>query len=184
MQNKNIIISVIAGLLVAAGIIGWLIFGGERPVTIKGGNGVSAQINATLKNTVLQREQDGKLLWKFTVASVTNDKQKNTATLNGITGKLYRSDGSYVDISADKGSVQLNKNDFSLEGNVKAVLNTGGELYSDKITWIQKTDNITAKGHFKLVKSPWTAIADEAVTTSALKNVKLKGNAKVEKGGE
>ena len=129
-------------------------------------------------------EKDGKKLWEFTVEEVVNDKAKNTAYLKGIKGKVYRADGSFIDISADKGSAGMKSNDFFLEGNIKAVLNTGGELYADKISWNQEKELITATGHFKMHKDAYTATADSAVTTSAFKHIKLKGNAKVEKGGE
>lgn len=78
----------------------------------------------------------------------------------------------------------MKSNDFFLEGNIKAVLSTGGELYADKISWNQEKELITATGHFKIHKDAYTATADSAVTTSAFKHIKLKGNAKVEKGGE
>ncbi len=182
MQNKKIILSVLVCLAIAGGIIAWLMLGGNKPVNVA--TGVTAQMNASLKNTVLQREQDGKKLWEFTVEEVVNDKAKNMAYLKGIKGKVYRTDGSYIDISADKGMAEISKNNFSLEGKVKAVLNTGGELYADKITWNQKKELITATGHFKMIKDAYTATADKAETTSAFKNIKLKGNAKVVKGGE
>lgn len=184
MNNKKGVLAILAGIVVAGGIIAWLMLGGNKPVTIKPGDGVTAQINASLKNSVLQREKDGRKLWEFTVEEVVNDKAKNTAYLKGIKGKIYRADGSFLDISADKGSADVKGNDFSLEGNIKAVLNTGGELYADKITWNQTKELITATGHFKLHKDAYTATSDSAETTTALKNVKLKGNAKVEKGGE
>lgn len=184
MKNKKVILAVLAGLVVAGVIIAWLMLGGNKPVTVKPGNGVNAQVNASLKNSVLQREKDGKKLWEFTVEEVVNDKGKNKAYLKGIKGKIYRDDGSYIDISAEKGTAEINKNDFSLEGKVTAILNTGGELYADKITWNQTKELITASGNFKMHKDAYTATADNAETTSAFKNIKLKGNAKVEKGGE
>ncbi|WP_293727952.1 LPS export ABC transporter periplasmic protein LptC [uncultured Phascolarctobacterium sp.] len=184
MKNKKIVLSIAAGILIAGAVIAWLMLGGEKPVSVKVGDGVSAQLNASLKNSVLQREKDGKKLWQFTVEEVVNDKQKNMAYLKGIKGKVFRSDGSYLDIAAEKGYAEINKNDFALEGNVKAVLNTGGELYADKIVWRQSQELITGEGHVKMLKDAWTATADKAVTTSAFKSVKLKGNAKVVKGGE
>ena len=183
MQNNKTITAIAGGLLVAAAVVGWLFFGGDKPVKIEPGNGVSGQINASLKNSVLQREQDGKLLWKFTVDEVVNDRQKNMAYLKGIKGQIFRTDGGVVNIKADKGLCEINKNDFSLEGKVNAVLSTGGSIDADKITWRQKQELILAKGNVKLVKDEWTATADEAETTSAFKKLKLKGNAKVKKGG-
>lgn len=184
MKNKKIFLSIAAGILIAGALIAWLMLGGEKPVTVTVGDGVSAQLNASLKNSVLQREKDGKKLWQFTVEEVVNDKQKNTAYLKGIKGMVYRSDGSYLEITAEKGYAEINKNDFALEGNVKAVLNTGGELYADKIVWNQSQELITGEGHVKMLKDEWTATADKAMTTSAFESIKLKGNAKVVKGGE
>ena len=184
MNNKKVILSIAAGIVVAASLIAWLMLGGDKPVNVNLGKGVSAQLNASLKNSVLQREKDGKKLWEFTVAEVINDKAQNMAYLKGIKGKVYRKDGSYLDIVAEKGQAALNKNDFAVEGNVKAVLNTGGELYADKVAYNQAKELITATGHVKLVKEPYTAMGDWAQTTSAFQKLKLKGNAKVTKGGE
>ena len=184
MNNKKAILSIAAGIVVAGSLIAWLMLGGDKPVNVNLGKGVSAQLNASLKNSVLQREKDGKKLWEFTVAEVINDKAQNMAYLKGIKGKVYRNDGSYLDIVAEKGQAALNKNDFAVEGNVKAVLNTGGELYADKVAYNQAKELITATGHVKLVKEPYTAMGDWAQTTSAFQKLKLKGNAKVTKGGE
>ena len=184
MNNKKVILSIAAGIVVAGSLIAWLMLGGDKPVNVNLGKGVSAQLNASLKNSVLQREKDGKKLWEFTVAEVINDKAQNMAYLKGIKGKVYRKDGSYLDIVAEKGQAALNKNDFAVEGNVKAVLNTGGELYADKVAYNQAKELITATGHVKLVKEPYTAMGDWAQTTSVFQKLKLKGNAKVTKGGE
>ena len=184
MKNKKMILSIAAGIVVAGSLIAWLMLGGDKPVNVNLGKGVSAQLNASLKNSVLQREKDGKKLWEFTVAEVINDKAQNMAYLKGIKGKVYRKDGSYLDIVAEKGQAALNKNDFAVEGNVKAVLNTGGEIYADKVAYNQAKELITATGHVKLVKEPYTAMGDWAQTTSAFQKLKLKGNAKVTKGGE
>lgn len=184
MKNKKAVISILVGIIMVGTIIAWLMFGGKAPVSVDLGNGISAQVNASLKNSVLKREKEGKLLWQFTVDEVVNDKQKNLAYLKGITGKVYRNDGSYIDIIAEKGVAEISDNNFSLEGNVKAVINSGGELYADKITWNQNKELITGNGHVKIIKDAWTATADMAMTTSAFENIRLKGNAKVEKGGK
>ena len=114
MNNKKVILSIAAGIVVAGSLIAWLMLGGDKPVNVNLGKGVSAQLNASLKNSVLQREKDGKKLWEFTVAEVINDKAQNMAYLKGIKGKVYRKDGSYLDIVAEKGQAALNKNDFAV----------------------------------------------------------------------
>lgn len=183
MTNRKVILAILAGVAITAAIIAWLVFG-SKPVEVETGNGVSAQINATLKNTVVKREQDGRLLWEFKVGELENDHIKKIGYLNGITGKIYRSDGSFIEINADRGSAKLDMNDFALEGKVIAVLNTGGKLSADRIVWNQQEELISAEGNVEFYKDEWMAKADSAQTTSAFEKIKLKGHAKVEKGGE
>lgn len=75
-ENKKVILSVLAGIVIAGAIIAWLMLSGDKPITVKPGDGVTAQINASLKNSMVKREKDGKKLWEFTVEEVVNDKAK------------------------------------------------------------------------------------------------------------
>ena len=106
------------------------------------------------------------------------------AILKGVKGKVYRSDGNYIDIDAERGSMKMGTNDFALEGNVKAIGSDGGKLLADKVQWIQKGEKIIATGNVKLYKDEWFASADKASTTSKFDELKLQGNAMVEKGGD
>ena len=184
MNNKNVILTILGGICMAAAIICWLVFGGTAPKNVELGDGVKAKFNASLKNSVIQREKDGQKLWEFTIGEIINDKISKMAILKGIKGKVYRSDGNYIDIDAEKGAMKMGSNDFALEGNVTAVGSDGGKLLADKVQWIQKGEKIIATGNVKLYKDEWFASADMATTTSTFKDLKLKGNAMVEKGGD
>ena len=184
MNNKNVILTILGGICMAAAIICWLVFGGTAPKNVELGDGVKAKFNASLKNSVIQREKDGQKLWEFTIGEIINDKISKMAILKGIKGKVYRSDGNCIDIDAEKGAMKMGSNDFSLEGNVTAIGSDGGKLLADKVQWIQKGEKIIATGNVKLYKDEWFASADMATTTSAFKDLKLKGNAMVEKGGD
>lgn len=184
MKNKKALIAIGSSILIAGAIIAWLMFGGSAPANVDLGNGVNAQLNASLKNSVIKREKDGKLLWEFTVGEVINDKTNNKAVLKDIKGKIYRNDGSYLDVTAESGNTVIGENNFALEGKVQAVLSSGGKLLADKVAWQQDKEEITASGNVKMYKDEWFASADKAVTTSAFKKLKLTGNARVEKGGD
>lgn len=184
MKNKKVLMAIGAGIAIAAAIIAWLMFGGKAPTDIKLDNGINAQLNASLKNSVISREKDGQKLWEFTVGEVINDKLEKKALLINIKGKVYRNDGSYLDIEADSGSMVLGENNFVLSGSVRAEMSAGGKLLADEVAWLQDKEQITASGNVKLYKEEWFASADKAVTTSEFKKIKLAGNAKVEKGGE
>ncbi len=185
MSKNKVIIAVLAGVAVTLAIIAWLFFGGSAPKELEVAEGVKAKLNASLKNTSLCREKDGAKLWEFTIGELINDKFTDTAVLKGVKGKVYRSDGSYIDVIADQGALKVKSNDFALEGNVKAVISTGeGELYADKVEWFQKTEKIIATGKVKMYKDEWFASADKAITTSKFEKLTLKGNAEVKKGGD
>lgn len=184
MSNRNGIMLIASGVVIAAGIISWLVFG-SKPVIIDVGNNVNIQANLTMQNTVVSREKDGKKLWEFHVQEVQQDKRNDKAYLKGISGKVFRKDGSWIDITADRGEAAISKtnHDFIVEGNVKAIGNTGGKFYCDKVVYKEKTKFVEASGKVRLQKDEYTAYADFAETTTALEKFKLKGHAKVEKGG-
>lgn len=184
MANKKVILSILAGVAIMAALAGWLIYGGSVPAPELKQNGVTVHVNPSLKDTVVKREQDGRTLWEFKVGELVNDRKANVAVLKGIQGKVFRKDGSYLDITAEEGSAALNNHDFILEGKVVANLSSGGQLKAEKITYQYKTEMVTAQGKVELIKAPWHIWADKVETTSALQQVKLRGNAKVEKGGE
>ena len=144
----------------------------------------ASEVLADKINNGVPVEKDGKKMWEFTVGEIINDKITKKAILKGIKGKVYRSDGNYIDINAEGGSMKMGTNDFALEGNVKAINSNGGKLLADKVEWIQKGEKIIATGNVKLYKDEWFASADRAETTSSFNNLKLKGNAMVEKGGD
>ena len=185
MINKKAVAAICGGIVVAGGILSWLLYGGEVSTNVDLGNDIKGKINASLKDSVIHREKNGVKLWEFKVGEVINDKFTDRAALKGITGKLYRNDGTYLNVSAESGFMEMNTNNFTLEGKVKAVISDGsGYLYADGITWQQEDGQIVAQGNVKLQKDQWYAEADKAVTTSAFKTLTLQGKAMVEKGEE
>ena len=185
MINKKVLAAICGGLVVAGGIISWLLYGGDVVTNVELGNDIKGKINASLKDSVVQREKDGIKLWEFKVGELVNDKFTDTASLKQITGKLYRQDGTYLNISAASGSMDIKSNNFTLEGNVSADISDGsGYLRADMITWEHEDGKILAQGNVKLHKDQWYAEADEALTTSEFKDLQLRGNALVERGDE
>ena len=47
MNNKNVILTILGGIGVAAAIICWLLFGGSAPKNVELGEGVKAKFNAS-----------------------------------------------------------------------------------------------------------------------------------------
>lgn len=182
MKNKGFYL-MLAGCVAALGlVVCWLIFGSKLPVTVPVSKDITVSMN--MKNTVLSREQDGKKLWEFLVQEANQDSKSKHIIMKGVSGKVYRKDGSFIDIKADGGRFIPKSNDFSLEGNVRAELKNEGYVTAKTMKWQQKTETITAIGSVVIVKGDVKVSGDKAVTTSALKKLKVTGNAKAEKGGK
>lgn len=181
MKNKGFYL-MLAGCVAALGlVVCWLIFGSKLPVKVPEGTNIT--MGANMKNTVLSREQDGKKLWEFLVEEVNQETKNNQLYLKGIKGKIYRKDGSFIDVKGDKGQLAVSSNDFILSGNVRAELKGEGYITCDYVRWEQKKETITANGKVVIVKGDIKVSGDKAITTSALKQLKVIGHAKAEKGG-
>lgn len=102
--------------------------------------------------------------------------------MKGVKGKIYREDGSVIDVTAGGGKINNDDKNFALDRGVKATLSTGGEITAEEISWNQKDDIITATGKVKVVKEEHTALADKIVTSSKFDHFKLSGHAEVQKG--
>ena len=124
LRNKGF--QMIVGAIVITGvIIAWLMLGGEAPSN----NPVqkeSSGANAKVRNSTLAREVDGKKVWEFTVEEVEQIKSSGEAVLKGVKGKIYREDGSVLEVVAGGGKVKNEAKDFELNDKVVAVLSSGG----------------------------------------------------------
>lgn len=179
MKNKGLLL-IAGGIAIAAAIIAWLMFGGEAPKNPE--NTASNAVSAVVKNTTVNREQDGRRLWEFSVEALESISGSGEAIMKGVKGKIYREDGSVIDVTAGGGKINNDDKNFALDRGVKATLSTGGEITAEEISWNQKDDIITATGKVKVVKDEHTALADKIVTSSKFDHFKLSGHAEVQKG--
>ncbi|MEG0970628.1 MAG: LptA/OstA family protein, partial [Acidaminococcaceae bacterium] len=78
--------------------------------------------------------------------------------------------------------IVMAKKDVVLQGNVVATLSSGGKLEADQVSWLRSEDKITAQGKVRITKEDLLALADQAITDSGLEQLRLAGNAEVQKG--
>lgn len=182
LRNKGFQM-IVAALVIAGGIIAWLMLGGEAPSNIPPPQETSMS-NAKVRNSTLAREVDGKKVWEFTVEEVEQIKSSGEAVLKGVTGKIYREDGSVLEITAGGGKVKSEAKDFELNNKVVAILSSGGKLTAESVRWQQTEDIITAAGDVRLLKDDILASGDKAITSSAFEKLKLEGHAQVQRGGD
>lgn len=185
MSNKNAIMFVGCGLLIGGAIIGWLFNGKPPAAEINTDKGIYAKVNATMKDTYVAREKDGVKLWEFNVAELEQDRKANKVYLRGLKGKVYQKNGDIIEVTAEGGEATLNKkdNNFSVSGKVSAIATDGSKVYADKFEYVEKDKFIKASGNVRVQREDYAAWADIAETTADFERFKLKGHAKVEKGG-
>ena len=137
LRNKGF--QMIVGAIVITGvIIAWLMLGGEAPSN----NPVqkeSSGANAKVRNSTLAREVDGKKVWEFTVEEVEQIKSSGEAVLKGVKGKIYREDGSVLEVVAGGGKVKNEAKDFELKEDTLA---TG-----DKAVTSSAFERLKLEGH-------------------------------------
>ena len=181
MKNKKLILTIAAGLLLLGAVFLWLFNSGAPKQETKPADESGAE-NVKVLNSTLKEERDGKLVWELQIGEMEYIKKTDTNVLKDVKGKWYREDGSYLTINSDGGSVAMVKKDVVLKGKAQAVLSTGGEISADEISWLHSEDKIMATGKVRIVKDDAVATADKATTDTGIENLRLEGNAEVQKG--
>ena len=184
MKNKNTILMGAAGLIVLFLIFAWLFWGSTVPEpTDKTKKVETDRTLATVHNTVLHRDADGKRLWELKVGEAIqlND---NLVRAKQLEGTVYLNNGDEMYVTADAAEVKIKTNEFTLTNGVTARLKQGGFLKANKVEWNQNKDILTATGAVKVVKEDMMATAEKIITSSRLEHFKLKDKAHVERGGK
>ena len=183
VKHKKAILAVGSGLLVLFLIFAWLFWGSTVPEpTDKTKQNAGSTVKATVHNTVLNRDENGKKKWKLKVEEATQENN-GVITAKKLDGIVYLNNDDEMHVTAEAGKISDKNNRFELSGKVTARLKKGGFLKADKVEWNQAKDILIATGAVKVVKDDMLASAEKIITTSKLKHFKLIKNAHVERGG-
>ena len=173
-----------AGLIALFLVFAWLFWGSTVPEpTDKTKKVETDTTKATVHNTVLHRDADGKRLWEMNVGEAIqlND---NLIRAKQLEGTVYLNNGDEMYVTAKAGEIRTKRDVFTLTDGVTARLKQGGFLKAKKVEWIQKKDILTATGAVKVIKEDMMATAEKIITSSKLEHFKLKDKAHVERGGK
>ena len=183
MKHKKAIMAVGSGLLVLFLIFAWLFWGSTVPEpTDKTKKDAGSTVKATVHNTVLNRDENGKQKWKLKVEEATQESN-DVITAKKLDGVVYLNNGDEMHVTAEAGKITDKNNQFELSGKVTARLKKGGFMKADKVEWNQAKDILIATGAVKVVKNDMLARAEKIITSSELKHFKLIDKAHVERGG-
>ena len=184
MKNKNTILAVAAGMAAFFLVFAWLFWGSTVPEpTDKTKKAETSTAKASVYNTTLNREADGKRLWELKVGEAVQE-DNGLVRAKQLEGTVYLSNGDEMYVKAEAAEIRIKNNDFVLTKGVTARLKQGGFLKADKVEWKQKEDILTATGAVKVIKEDMMATAETIITSSKFEHFKLKDKAHVERGGQ
>ena len=184
MKNKNAILMGSAGFVVLFLVFAWLFWGSTVPEpTDKTKKVKTDTTKATVYNTVLHRDVNGKRLWELKVGEAVQVND-NLIRAKQLEGTVYLNNGDEMYVTAKAGEIRTKRDVFTLTDGVTARLKQGGFLKANKVEWKQKQDILTATGAVKVIKEDMMATAERITTSSKLEHFKLKGKAHVERGGK
>lgn len=97
MKNKKMILAVLAGLAALILIFAWLFWGSAVPKPTEKNNMTGPSAKATVHNTVLSRNENGKKLWELKVEEATqvNDNLIEVKKLDGL---VYLNNGDAMHV--------------------------------------------------------------------------------------
>lgn len=183
MKKNNWMYIVIVLVLVGLGYIAFSDSSSTKDETSKTPSKTAEKKKSIVYGGTIKEEDGGRLIWKITLDKMKLDNLSGTAEAEGIKAELTRSDGSDIIIFGDKAHINITQKDVTLMGNVRAKMSSGETLTSDQLSWKRKAQEITATGNAILKQGDLTASADKIVSDKKVENIKLIGNAQVDRGG-
>lgn len=177
MKSSKILLAVVVFILLC---VGWFLY--EKPEQPKPS---VAPVLPTINNARLEEKKvGGGLNWELNIDSMSVDAATQKNILKGIKGKLYRADGSFIEVIAERGEVNMLTKDIRLQDKVAVNSSRGEQLTAKELLFESSKELITATGDVVIKQKDTIAKADRAVTDKEMQQLKLIGNASIVKGGE
>jgi LPS export ABC transporter protein LptC len=137
----------------------------------------------SFEKTAMVEEKNGKRLWELSAEAVNMDSKANKVYLTNVKGIFYSENGGSVNIIARKGVADTLTKEIFLEGEVTAVTNEGATFTAPNARWSGELRLFHANGGVKLTRGDTVMTGDTLDSDVDLEKVKIRGNAKVVRGG-
>jgi LPS export ABC transporter protein LptC len=137
----------------------------------------------TFSGSQLREEQDGKPLWELTAPVIEVDSTTTWIYMTDLKGKLYRPDGTKIDVTAKNAVINPRARDIELSGGLRMVAEDGTSLTADKGRYDGKEHKIYASGSIRATQADIVMTADELETDDKFDTLVVRKNARIVKGG-
>jgi len=181
--NRTRVVVGLILLAVSAGLAGWAVWQWRvktRPAS-EGGTREAADSPVSIKGSVLQHSQRGRLNWSLAVEDMKLSAGGRTVSATGLKdGLVYDASGRPVlRLTASRAKYNTVRKDFELTGEVKAVSHKGAVITTDKVQWLPEEQTLRCPGEVTMRAEDVTVTADHLDLLVATDMVKCAGRARL-----
>jgi len=184
--NRTRIIVGLILLAVSAGLGGWVVWRwrtGAKPAAESDTHGAAESL-VSIKGSVLQHSQRGRLNWSLAVEDMELSAGGRTVSATGLKdGLIYDASGRPVlRLTASRAKYNTVRKDFELTGEVKAVSHKGAVITTDKVQWLPKEQTLRCPDKVTMRAEDITITADHLDLMVAADMVKCTDRVRLKMG--
>ena len=170
------------GLLIAAMITGGLYYF-LREESLDDTRQENVVTRMAFSGTKMTEDQDGSRIWELTARVMEVDPKTRWVYMTDLTGVVFRTDGSRIDITAKNAVVDPQTRNIEMSGSINMKASDGPTFTADKGRYAAKDRKIFASGSIRATKDDYVLTANELETDDKFDTIVVKGNARIVKGG-
>lgn len=177
-HKQTLLIGAMIAMVIAGGLYYFL-----REESLEDNKQESVVSRMAFSGSKLTEDQDGKRLWELTARVMEVDPKTRWVYMTDLTGSLFRSDGTRVDVTANNAVVDPQSRNIELSGALAMKASDGATFTADKGRYVAKDRKIFAAGSIRATKDDYVLTANELETDDKFETITVKGNARIIKGG-
>ena len=177
-KSKNLLLGLVIAAIIAGGLYYFL---REEPLEDTKKESVVSRMAFT--GSHLTESQDGKPLWDLTARVMEVDPKTNWVYMTDLTGVIYRSDGTKIDVTGKNAVIDPKTRNVELSGGITMKASDGPTFNADKGNYVAKDRKIFASGSVRATKEDYIMTANEFEADDKFDVITVKGQARIVKGG-
>ena len=177
-KSKNLLLGLVIAAIIAGGLYYFL---REEPLEDTKKESVVSRMAFT--NSHLTESQDGKPIWDLTARVMEVDPKTAWVYMTDLTGVIYRSDGTKIDVTGKNAVVDPKNRTVELTGGITMKAGDGTAFQADQGRYVAKDRKIFASGSVRATQEDYIMTANELEADDKFDVITVKGQARIVKGG-
>lgn len=180
-MSKRARLAAILAAVIAVGVVVWSVSTVPAPPP-KDTTETSSKM--TYEGNTISEEKDGRKVWEVTAEHMEVDVKTQDATMEGVTGHFYGTDGKTTTLFADGGTYNGKTRDIKLKGNIYIMNSDGAVMTSDELEWTAQKELLAAIGNVVATNKDVFVTAARVESGGDFQKVKATGKAHIERNEE